>query len=458
MTSLCNRLVAALLLSMTLCWVIWMGFNISQMSRQQTGMWDASLREVGNQILLSMPGSLASLAHNPSYQPFYTLPPSESPGVEDLTYQVWNLAERTLLLRSPGAPQTPLVPSFAQGLNHPQGDPDGWRIYSVSDAGGEIQVQVGKSRAQLHKDLDERISRALMGAVLTFVLQALAVGLVVRATMRPLDRLQRTLSRRDALDMTELPVQGLPRELHPFVASVNRLLQRLQQALRKEQSFLADAAHELRTPLAALTAQAEVARGAATLPESRAALDKLLAVARRSARLAEQLLDQARLEDQDAAAPLQPVPLHRVTNLVVRDFESAARGRSQHVTLHIEACTVAGRVDDLGVLLRNLLDNAVRYAGAGGRIEVRCRPLEGGGTLLSVADDGPGVPAQERERIFDRFYRAAGTGERGSGLGLAMVARIAARHGASIATGNGLEGRGLCVALSFPGQEGPAAG
>ena len=239
--------------------------------------------------------------------------------------------------------------------------------------------------------------------------------------------------RRQPQDQTLVPLAGMPAELRPFIDSINQLLERQRATVEREREFLANAAHELRTPLAALSAQAELVARSPDTPQ-RAAVDKLRTVAIRTGRLTEQLLDQARTDTLCDSVP-ETLRLDQLANMIARDYEAAAQRKQQRIVLDTQPCAVMGNLDALGVLLRNLLDNALRYTPAGGQVMVSCRDRQDGGAVLKVADNGPGIAPQERQRVFDRFHRVAGSGERGSGIGLALVAQIARRHGADITLG-----------------------
>ncbi len=196
-----------------------------------------------------------------------------------------------------------------------------------------------------------------------------------------------------------------------------------------------------------LLTQAQVAHRARTIEEARPALEKLVLGAERGSHLSQQLLDSARLERH--VTDHKVVELAGIVDVMTRDVEMTAAQKSQSITLDTESGLIRGNMDELGILVRNLLDNALRYAGPGRRIAVRCA-RETRVVRFEVLDDGPGVPEAERERIFDRFYRGAGNSERGSGVGLALVARIAKSHQATITTGCGLDGLGFWNRGVFP--------
>jgi two-component system sensor histidine kinase QseC len=458
--SLRGRLLVALLLVL----LLFLGSSLCayamMLSRQQTGWWDSSLRVVAQQILQSLPDNLSesSSRHN------YRLPdgvaragPVKAPKFHEMNFQVWT--QGRIVVRSPGSPATPLRPDFVDGFADVQGDGPARRVYSIGDSTGRLHVQVAHTHEQLNAELARWIRLTVVASAMMFVLLAGALWLVICWSLRPVNAVREAIQRRNALDLSPLPTTRLPLEVAPMVDSFNQLLQRLDTSLQGERRFIADAAHELRTPLAALLTHTELALGAADPQASRAALAHLAQGIQRSARLTEQLLDLARLDTGRPLGSERRVRLYEVIEVVVHDFELTAAQRRQRIVLELEACEVVGDVDMLGILLRNLVDNALRYGDEGGRVRVACES-RGKEVMLSVADDGPGVPRAEHERVFDRFYRVAGRGGRGSGVGLSLVARIAELYSARIATGDGLDGRGFSVALHFtapPPTDAPVA-
>jgi len=455
--SLRLRLLIALMLAVLGFSVTWFACQAMLMSSQHTGRWDASMQAVGQQVLLSMPEVLPA----GSSEPAYSLPPLTKLQPVLMSYQVW-LRNGRSVLRSTGSPATPWVPlSFEKPEAFHMVTIDGvdWRIYTLSDASGQIQVQIGKSQPQLLSLLHLWLGTSVGTVLLLMALLGVVTWFIICWSLGPVQAASAALHQRSPLDMSPLPADDQPTEVKPLVEAFNALLLRLEAALLGERRFLADAAHELRTPLAALMAQAQLVKSASTLQESHASLAPLIGGIERSARLTEQLLDLARL---DAVAPpgaQPPVDLHEIVSLVVRDYDNSAQSARQRLQLRTEPCSAHVDVDAVGVLLRNLLDNALRYAGAGARIEIVCRQQELHGrrtVMLSVHDDGPGVPAADRQRIFDRFYRVPGTPGRGSGIGLSLVARIASLHSASVEASEGLDGRGLGITLCFAAAHQPS--
>ena len=282
---------------------------------------------------------------------------------------------------------------------------------------------------------------------------ALLIWLAVGHALEPLQRLTALVKARrvDALDA--LPDTRLPDEVQPLVSALNDLLARLRAALERERAFMADAAHELRTPLTALHLQMGMLARASGDAERAAAMETLSAGVQRAIRLVEQMLalarQEPRAETQRVALRLDELAREIVAELV----PLADVGRIDLGVSAAQPVSVRGDPDALRTLLRNLVDNAVRYTPAGGRVDVSVVEEAAGdtsGARLTVSDDGPGIPGAERARVFDRFHRPAGTAPPGSGLGLSIVKAIAQAHGAKITLGDGPAGKGLSVTVSFP--------
>jgi two-component system OmpR family sensor kinase len=271
------------------------------------------------------------------------------------------------------------------------------------------------------------------------------------------ERARRQLAHRAADDFSPLAGAGLPDEVRPLVDELNLLFGRVRSAFDAQKTFVADAAHELRSPLTALKLQAQALRpngqpADITPAEREAGIARLNQGIDRAIRLVEQLLVLAREEAGQAAAG-PPVDLDVVVRLAVADVLPQAR--LKQIDLGVAEtpalpAPVRGEPEALRVLLRNLLDNAVKYTPPAGRVDVSLA-VTGGRPVLTVQDSGPGIAPEERERVFDRFYRATGSaGETGSGLGLAIVQVIAGRHGATLELGRSEQLGGLLVSVTFP--------
>lgn len=282
--------------------------------------------------------------------------------------------------------------------------------------------------------------------VLALPLVLLPVGVALWTGLSPLRRLTKALAARDPQDLSPLGVRPPHRELRPLADAFERLLAQLRRRVERERRFVQEAAHELRTPLAAVTTQAHVLARADT-PETRGRAEAaMVQMLQRASHLSQQLLDLAVL-DEEAPARAQAVDLVPLLEQALASAGDTAAARGLELSLDApDALPAVLLLAAWQSVLHNLLDNALRYVPSGGRIEVALRPV-GDGLELRVADDGPGLPPEWRERVFDRFWRAPGQQVSGSGLGLAIVRQAARRLGGRIAVEDGLGGRGIAFVL-----------
>ena len=308
---------------------------------------------------------------------------------------------------------------------------------------------------EAREEIAEALGKSLVWPLATALpALALAIWLGVGSGLRPLRELRAQLARRGASDLAPLDVARAPAEIEPLVAELNRLFGRIEEALARERRLTADAAHELRTPLAVLSTQAQVARRAQDDASRNEALDALADGAERAARLIEQMLTLARLEAGQTGAAAARFELREVTRAAMAELAGAALAKRIELELvDGPAVEAEGHAELIGVMARNLVDNAVRYTQPGGRVEVAVQP----GPRLEVRDNGPGVAAHELPLLGERFHRLAGQGESGSGLGLSIVLRIAELHGARVRFAPAAGARGLAVSVSFPTPAGRRA-
>lgn len=321
-----------------------------------------------------------------------------------------------------------------------------WRVFSGWDARRRYLVQVGE-RDAARREIAAHVARNLLvPLVLALPLLGLLIWAGIGAALRPLARVGDEVAARRADDLSPLPVAGVPLEAAPLVANLNALLARIAGLLENERRFTADAAHELRTPLAALKAQAQVARAATDADARVHALDNVIAGCDRAARLVEQLLTLARLGQDADAEDMRPCDLGSLAKAAVAELAPAAVAKGIDIGLTAHAASVvAGHAGLLAILLRNVIDNAIRYSSPGSAVKV---VVDAPG--VAVTDEGPGIPVGERQKVGRRFYRILGSGESGSGLGLSIALRIAELHGARLALEDGDGGRGLRVRVDFP--------
>ena len=345
----------------------------------------------------------------------------------DFVIQIWSADGRAIYASRPHD----VLPTRALlGLADVQVGGQVWRTYSVFTGTRVIQVaQPRKIRRKLAADAALRSVAPLLGVA---PVMALLIWWLAALTLRPLQRVAGAVRERDSQSLAPLPTAGLPDELAPLVRALNDLLQRLSQALDAQRTFVADAAHELRSPLTALKLQLNLLERAGNDAERAAAQRSLGEGTARAAWLVEQLLALARNEPGAPPLAMASVDLAEVGRAALAATVPQALARGCELELNADApVPVQGDAASLTVLLRNLVDNAVRHSPPGGRVEVRIA-RSGGVPTLTVDDAGPGIPAEDRERVFDRFYRRADAAGEGSGLGLAIVRKVAERHGAVV--------------------------
>jgi two-component system sensor histidine kinase TctE len=304
-------------------------------------------------------------------------------------------------------------------------------------------VQVAETLDKRSQLADEIIKGVIFPQFLILPTAVLLVWLALSRGLLPLHDLQQRIRQRQSQDLSPIDEHDVPEEVTPLVSAINDLLARLDNSIARQKHFLADAAHQLKTPLAGLRTQAELAQRELDRGDAASARGSLRQIARSSQRAADmvnQLLSMARAEDKEQRTREQDVDLLRLASDVVRDFYP--RASDKRIDLGLEGAEpeallvpvwVRGHVLLLRELLRNLVDNAIIYTPQGGRVTVRVLPDPFGQVaVLQVEDDGPGIPEAERERVFQPFYRPSDNVIEGSGLGLAIVQEIAQIHGASV--------------------------
>jgi signal transduction histidine kinase len=297
--------------------------------------------------------------------------------------------------------------------------------------------------------------KLILPTLLLLSLLAALLTLALRRGLSPLTHAAYDVTARSVEALHPIALSSHPPELHLLIGAINGLMARLGGALALQRHFLADAAHELRTPITALRLQLQLLERAGTAPQREAALAELRAGIERAQHLIEQLLQLSRLAPETPALRREPVDLAGLARSAVSRFSARADDRKIDLGVVAEgALTVAADAQQLAILLNNLIDNALRHTPAGGRVDVGAR-MEDGRPCLTVTDSGPGIAAADRQRVFDRFYRGqnssadSGTSH-GSGLGLAIVQAVAERHGASVRLDEATGGAGLRVRVSFP--------
>ncbi|NTV70453.1 MAG: two-component sensor histidine kinase [Azonexaceae bacterium] len=438
--SLRRRLLGLLLGGVAAAWLVTMVFSYIDAHHEVDELFDAQLAQAAQTLL-----ALAS--HD------------EDDGIEDLgeathkyqrrlRFQIWR-TDGTLLMRSKNAPKSPLT--VETGFSETQTSEDGhWRHFSQWNEDHSLQVQVSEN----HHIRDELIGhiawRLLFPALFGLPLIGLWVWLATRQGFASLDGIARQIASRDPQQLQPVHPATAPEEIRTLLESLNGLFQRVEHTLESERRFTADAAHELRTPLAALQAQLQVAQRARDNDERDRSLNQLQNGLTRAAHLVDQMLHLARLDPESGLPNPQPVDLARLAEEVCANLGPQILAKNIDFDLTaMPASLVTGQAEWLGVLIRNLVDNAVRYTPEGGQVRVGI-VREKTFVRLSIADSGPGIPVEERESVLRRFHRLNQGNQPGSGLGLAIVARIAELHGALLQLATSNTPKGLLVTVQFP--------
>jgi len=380
------------------------------------------------------------------------VPPARATGAPeaspDVVYQIVTRSGQ-VLYRSPGAPQEPLAAGEATGCTDLILGGRAWRACSLRSAATPLDIHMAEPLGYRDAWLSRTLRAVALPLLFALVLLTALIGLVTERAFRPVRRIAVQLAERSDGDLSPVNTSAMPVETHALGVALNGLLARQADVLARERRFTADAAHELRTPLAALRVQAQVAARAATAAETRSALDKLQANIDRTTHLMSQLLSLARLEPSSVFMPGQSTEAQRVIDLVLEDLAPAARERAVGITVKGCEQRLPGSPELLYLLLRNLLENSIGNANAGGRVTLEVAALDQHAVLV-ISDDGPGIPFTERSRVFERFYRIPGSAAGGSGLGLSIVARIVELLGGAIELAAPAAGTGLVVTVAFP--------
>ena len=437
-TSLKQRLLALALTAITLVWLGAAAFTYLDAREEFDEVLDAHLAQTASLLVAQASHDLDELEteHAPLLHKY----------ARRVAFQIWD-RERQLRLHSANAPQQPLA-NRERGFSDNVIDGHRWRVFSTRDESGEYLIHVAERtevRDELARDIAINLLRPLW---FSLPLLALLLWIAVMRGLRPLDKLAREVEQREPDNLAALDASSAPREVVPLIERLNRLFLRIEASMQKERRFTADAAHELRTPVAAIKAQAQVARAASSEAERIHALDNAILGCDRAAHLIDQLLTLARVDTLDRGMA-EPCRLRDIAAEAIAALAPAALEKGVQLELLAgDEIVVRGNPGLLRVLLRNLLDNSMRHSPSGTTVQVSIAQ-EPGAVCLSVSDNGPGIPEQERDKVLERFYRPLGTQASGSGLGLSIVKRIAEVHDAALQILPASEGQGLRVTVSF---------
>ncbi len=368
-------------------------------------------------------------------------------GNDDMVVQMWS-PDGAQMFHSVSRARLPQ--RAVLGFSNVRANSTTYRVFSIQTSNQTVQVAQDLA---VRRNMAGNLALRTLGPIAVMMpILMLVVWWVVSGSLQPVARVRSQVASRQADDLSPVSDTGLPDEVRPLVQELNLLFGRVRTAFEAQQHFVADAAHELRTPLAALRLQAQSLDRADTPEARQVAVSRLTAGIDRATRLVEQLLILARQEATAAegtAAKTRPVDLADLARRTAADLASVAAAKGVDLGLQqADPASIDGQPDALQILLRNLVDNAVKYTPGGGTVDISV--LSGAGTVaVQVEDSGPGIPPDERERVFDRFYRVAGSEAAGSGLGLAIIKAIAERHGAVLTLGSSERLGGLMATVTF---------
>lgn len=370
--------------------------------------------------------------------------------INKFNFQVWSDSGK-LMLHSPFAPPIPLS-TEKDGFSDKMIDGQDWRIFTAYNPNAGIRTVVAE-RYNTRNELGHRIAQDdLYIMLLTFPLSGLLIWIIIGKGLDSLDSVAREVANRAPSQLEPIDLSGVPDEIRPLIDELNNLFNRLQQAFYREKRFAADAAHELKTPLAALKAHAQVALRTDDIKERDKALHKLIECVDRSTHIVQQLLTMSRLVPETTLInDMSEVNLAKLAMDIIAILAPAAIEKQIDIALDCQQkqIDISGNYTALSILTRNLVDNAIRYTPEGGTVTVMVKEKDEY-IVLSVIDDGPGIPKELRARVFERFFRVLGNKAPGSGLGLAIVSQIASLHLAKVQLNSPETGKGLQIDVIFP--------
>lgn len=439
--SLRRRLLLLILGGVSVLWMVMLALSYLDAHHEIDELLDAQLAQTAQTLL-----ALASHEAHEGDEGIAELGDEADKHQHNLRFQIWG-TDGVLLMRSQNAPITPLTSH--EGFSDGADQSGQWRYFALWDKSRVLQVQVGEGQEGRDELILQVAWKLLLPGLFGLPLLGGWVWLATRRGLAPLDAVASQINHRDPAHLDPLAPASAPTEIRPLLQALNGLFGRVRQALLNERRFTADAAHELRTPLAALAAQAQVAQRSGNETERQHAIEQVRIGVDRAAHLIDQLLTLARLDPDQPLADVRPVRLKPLAEEVCAAHGSSAVDKQIALELDAVEAQVPGNATMLQILLRNLLDNAIRYTPCGGRVRVMLSAAESG-VVLQVCDSGPGIPAAERATVFQRFHRGAGQEQPGSGLGLSIVQRIAELHGARLALAEGEGGCGLSISVLFP--------
>ena len=453
MTSIRKRTMTLILGLLLVGLLIMSFFNLHDSNHEIAEVYDAQLAQNARLLQGVMRMPMASKDHSALYQAFNQALSQASPKIDGhpyeskIAFQVWN-HQGELLVHTASAPTFTHPPSQAGFSDVVDLKNHQWRTFILDDVQYGLHIWVGE-RNDVRTDLVDRIVQHtlwpnLLGSLILVAVMWMAIGW----GLKPLADLAATLRARHSGSLEPLQIEPLPSELEPMQAALNRMLSQIQEVLGRERRFIADAAHEMRTPLAVLRVHAQNLLEAGTEEEKRESLEYLIVGVDRTSRLVNQLLTMARLEPQSIAPPLQTVDLTATVREGLVQLTPWLLSKGLELSFDVSDVPYITHTDPvaINIALNNLVTNAANFSPEHGLITVRLTKVDGH-FQLAVEDQGPGINEAERERLFERFYSRGN--DQGAGLGLTIVQTIAVRLRGRISLDN-LTGGGLCATLELP--------
>ncbi|MDB5917599.1 MAG: ygiY [Massilia sp.] len=446
--SLRRRLLWVILGSSVVLWVASLSIIAVIAWRETNDVFDDALKESGYLIMA------ATTDWNERGLPSDGGASGRVAGKVEIQYQI--VVDGKVIQRTGGAPVDPFVAAFAKkkGFENILVGAKKWRVFVTRSADQHSMVQVGQEYKKRLDILGELAEHLMVPALALLLLLALVSWFFIGRVIRPINNTAKAVAQKSGDDLSLLATANQPAELLPVIDAVNGMLSRLDAALQAERRFTADAAHELRTPLAGVHMHVQLLQR--QHPALAASFQKLRRDVERSTSLVDSLLTLSRLD------PIGSTDLERskvafapLFQDIVRVHEGAAAERNIRIGVDCGLDHVCANADMLRIVLRNLVDNALRYCTPDSRIILKAN-WNNGAARLSVCDNGPGVTLENRARLTERFFRVLGSDQGGSGLGLSIVKRIVELHGATLQFGAGDGGRGLAVMIDFPADPAPA--
>lgn len=369
---------------------------------------------------------------------------------DKMSFQIWG-EDGGLVLHSKATPRVPLSDGKT-GLSTRWINGESWRVMTTFNKDNQLTIMVAE-RSDFRQALENQLTQdSIFIMLMTYPFLGVMIWIIVGRGLGILRKVAREVSQRKANYLEPVNVDVVPSEIEPLVSELNHLFARLKEAFEREKRFAADAAHELRTPLAAISSQVQVALRAEHA-EAKEAMEKVLKGVDRSTHVVQQLLTMSRMVPDANLEQPQPVDMQKLAAEIIMSLVPLAIEKDIEVGLEADendSLQVLGNGTSIGILIRNLVDNAIRYTPEGGEVTVKIqRDTTKHQISLRVIDTGPGIPEELRDRVFERFFRVVGTNTKGSGLGLSIVAQIVRLHKAKLELHTPENGKGLEIRVLF---------